>query len=125
MYALVRLDPEELPKGEIKVIPSFSYLMLEHKNVDAYRCEANLIKTDSTHHYFLNYPDLQREVDIAFDGFFPHSILSLKETIPCEECEGGFSTSELSCLKTSSSGLSTKSSPCCKNTEIFPVFKLK
>ncbi|MGB6035387.1 MAG: septum formation inhibitor Maf, partial [Cryomorphaceae bacterium] len=38
----MRLEPQTLPLGKIEMVPSMEYMRLKHKEVKAYRCEANL-----------------------------------------------------------------------------------
>ncbi|MFK8102170.1 MAG: septum formation inhibitor Maf [Saprospiraceae bacterium] len=79
-WTRIRLHPEDLPMGKIKVIPAFSALRLLHKDMAAYRCEASQTSDESSHTYMLFYPDLKRSLAIRYEKKFPHTILSWEES---------------------------------------------
>lgn len=80
-WTILRLNPEELPLGETKVIPSFFYLRLMHKDAKAYTCSITKVKkSDSEMTYSLFYPELKRTVLIHYESTFPHRIVSWEET---------------------------------------------
>ena len=82
IWNLIRLNPEELPKGEFNSIPSFEYANLTHKEVKAYNAMAGVFKGDKTSDYFISYPQLQRKLTITFNNEFPHTIEKWEETNP-------------------------------------------
>ena len=81
VWSMIRLKHEDLPKGEIKMIPSFSFLGLMHKETKAYDCQASL-STDNkgNQQYKLFYPELDRTMIIIFESSFPHKIIRWEET---------------------------------------------
>jgi len=79
-WTIIRLNPENLPQGKVKVIPSFFYLRLSHEEFKAYTCELEYTQGVSESTYSMNYPDLKRSKTIRFETDFPHRIISWEET---------------------------------------------
>ncbi len=77
----IRINPEELPIGNMTMIPSFEYLQMRHKERKSYSVIANLKQEDSMSIYQLKYPDLEREMRIFFTTEFPHTIEKWEEII--------------------------------------------
>lgn len=83
LFNQIRIDPDLLPKGSFKMIPSFFYLRLKHKECKGENAEATLIEaSDSTFVYALHYPESKRDVQLVFTKKFPRTIVSWKETYP-------------------------------------------
>jgi hypothetical protein len=87
IWTLLRINPTRLPVGEIKMIPSFSYLRLMHQATQPYICEANLKNEGSKSVYTMSFSELDRSVKIEFKTQFPHQILGWQESYPCVGCE--------------------------------------
>lgn len=79
IWNLIRINPEELPTGEITIIPSFEYLRLRHKETKAYKASASIKQGDSISKYTLNYPELERELTLSFHSKFPYEIEKWEE----------------------------------------------
>ena len=82
----MRLEPQTLPLGKIDMVPSMEYLRLKHKEVKAYRCEANLflqVNDDKSgeefYSYQLTYPELDRKLIVNCESRFPFRVLGWKE----------------------------------------------
>jgi len=77
LFSLIRIDPEHIPLGKIKILPGFFFTRLKHENLKP--IEATLTKDDtgSTTNYKLQYP--QRVINISVDNAFPHQILGWEE----------------------------------------------
>jgi len=76
----IRLSPQSLPTGNIKIIPSVVSSRLKHfelKVEDAFA--SNLTENDRAV-YKIKYKDLDREVEIIYNKDFPYEILGWKET---------------------------------------------
>ncbi len=71
IWNLIRINPEELPMGDVMIIPSFEYLRLRHKEIIEHNAFASLKQGDSITMYTLNYPDIQRQLMIFFNSAFP------------------------------------------------------
>ncbi len=83
LWTQLRIDPESLPQGEIKVIPSLEFTRLKHVDIKAYNAEATL-EGDL---YTLSYPELNRSLTIQFNPKFPYDIVSWEESF-----KSGFGT---------------------------------
>ena len=82
IWSQIRLHPESL-KSTTKMIPSFFYLRLMHKEAKAYVCEMTQEENkDQTRVVTINYPELERTLKIRYSSDSPHSILSWTETYP-------------------------------------------
>ena len=75
IWTTIRMNPEELPQGNFKMIPALEYLSLKHKSVQSYH--ATGILTDNK--YSLFYPKLNRKLIITFNTSFPYEILKWEE----------------------------------------------
>ena len=84
-WARIRINPKELPVGNLKVIPSLVYLRLVHQPIKAYNAKASLEKTEKLNTYIVSYPDLKRTLKINFSAYFPYNIESWSDSYP-----GGF-----------------------------------
>ncbi|UQD57356.1 septum formation inhibitor Maf [Flavobacterium sp. K5-23] len=83
IWSLIRINPEKLPIGKIKMLPSFFYLRLTHQKIEMQNVVAtkeNLENNISC--YTLDYKDLQRNVKIYFENNFPYRIVKFEETYP-------------------------------------------
>ncbi len=79
LWNLIRINPEELPTGDVMIIPSFEYLRLRHKEIKEHNAFASLKQGDSITIYTLNYPDLQRQLMLFFNSTFPYEIEKWEE----------------------------------------------
>jgi hypothetical protein len=79
IWNLIRINPEELPTGDVMIIPSFEYLRLRHKEIRQHAAFASLKQGDSITIYTLNYPDLQRQLMLFFNSTFPYEIEKWEE----------------------------------------------
>src|SRR5690606_28757089 len=61
LWNLIRINPDELPTGELTIIPSFEYMRLQHKEIKEQKAVAKLKQGDSLTVYTLNYTALQRQ----------------------------------------------------------------
>ncbi|WP_299897599.1 septum formation inhibitor Maf [uncultured Aquimarina sp.] len=80
LWTKIRIDPENLPTGDIKVIPSLEYCRLKHKEIKAYNAKATITKEGNYSNYSLEYPELKRKLNITFSTSFPYEIESWTET---------------------------------------------
>ena len=80
LWNKIRINPENLPLGSLKIIPSLEYIRLAHKELKEYKAIATLEKNGGTSAYRLNYPELERTLSIRFSTVFPYTIESWEET---------------------------------------------
>ena len=76
----IRINPSHLPIGEIKMIPSLEYIRMGHKELKAYNAITTLTIMNGVNTYKINYPALDRTLEINFDPAFPYTIDSWSET---------------------------------------------
>ena len=80
LWNLIRINPEELPTGDVMIIPSFEYSRLKHKKLEEQKAFASLKQGDSITIYTLNYPEIQRQLMLFFNSEFPYEIEKWEET---------------------------------------------
>ena len=85
LWAKIRMNPNDLPTGDIEIIPSFAYWQSVRKSPNVYEAKAVLkdyLGTEFTGKklkiYNLDYPDLKRNLSIVFEGDFPFEIVGWK-----------------------------------------------
>lgn len=76
----IRINPSDLPIGELTMIPSLEFVRLTHKELKAYNAITNLTESDSIYTYEISYPDLERTLKINFRSEFPYTIESWTDT---------------------------------------------
>ncbi|MHA7057077.1 septum formation inhibitor Maf [Aquimarina sp. M1] len=80
LWTKIRIDPDNLPEGDLKIIPSLEYCRLKHQEIKAYSAKATLQKSDSLYTYTIDYPSLNRSIGVIFNSDFPYEIESWTET---------------------------------------------
>lgn len=101
IWTQLKIDPKQLPTGNLQIIPSLEYIRFGHIDLKAY--EASAILTDTT--YTISYPDLNRTLIINFNSEFPYAISGWEETF-----KSGFG-SNAKLLTTKATKLATIKSP--------------
>lgn len=76
IWTQLRINPESLPVGAIKSIPSLEFIRLRHAELKAYQATASL----ENGNYTISYPELNRTLSIQFNPEFPYNILGWDET---------------------------------------------
>jgi hypothetical protein len=76
----IRISPKKLPLGKLQIIPSFEYLALNHKKIQAYEAVASLQEKENFISYTITYPTLERTLSIKTSKEFPYYIESWEET---------------------------------------------
>ena len=74
IWTKIRINPADLPLGEIEIIPSLDYTRTGHKSIKAYSATATLNQEDEMNTYTIDYPELGRSLSIEFSSSFPYSI---------------------------------------------------
>jgi len=83
LWARIRLAPESLPVGRIKIIPATMASRLTHKELEVEIAEASLEQNSddpNLMNYKLTYDDSGRTMVIAFNKTFPYEIMSWEES---------------------------------------------
>ncbi|RIV30589.1 septum formation inhibitor Maf [Flagellimonas lutimaris] len=97
----IRVNPDNLPLGDISLIPSLEFLRLRHQELKAYQAKGSISSKDGIINYSLYYPELERTLTINFTSDFPYSIESWTE-----EFKSGFGPNAKS-MMTSASKIKT------------------
>ena len=84
IWTKIRIHPEDLPVGKLKVIPSLEYIRLGHQPIKAYDAEGSLQTDGDLSTYILTYPELKRTLKINFSASFPYSIESWTDSYPSD-----------------------------------------
>lgn len=82
LWNKIRLNPADLPTGNIEIVPGTTYQRLSHDPLQLQAAEASLEEQGEISVYTLEYPDLSRTLVIQFNTDFPHKIISWEETYP-------------------------------------------
>lgn len=89
IWTLIRIAPNTLPIGEVKMIASASFIRLSHRENKVYEALTSLTKSETHYTYSIHYPELKRTLDIDFDTAFPYRILGWREVTPENEITTG------------------------------------
>ena len=77
----IRLNPEKLPTGQVKIIPGLLSQRLIHSDFEVKNAEASLEESNNGHHvYTLQYQQPERTLKIFFENEFPYQITGWEET---------------------------------------------
>ncbi len=86
LWNQIRLNPNAIEVGEFMYLPSSQYLQLNHKKIQAYQAQLSKqeyakddMPGDKLWSIELRYPDLDRRLEIIYEGDFPHRIAGWKE----------------------------------------------
>lgn len=101
LWTQLRIDPKQLPIGNLEIIPSLEFTSLKHIEIKPYEANAEL-KPDS---YTINYPELNRTLTIDFNKILPYEILGWTESFK----SGSGNNAEI--LSTKAFSLATIKSP--------------
>ena len=80
LWARIRIAPQTLPVGEIKIVPSAQSILLSKVDHKVFDATASLKDAGSTYSYEIEYKDAGRKMEIHFEKNFPHKILSWSES---------------------------------------------
>ncbi len=87
VWTKIRLAPQSLPTGEIKIIPGQQFSRLRHQPLKIETAVATLTATsdaklspDELQVYAIEYKDIERKLAIKFETNFPHRIVGWEET---------------------------------------------
>ncbi|MCK5441302.1 MAG: septum formation inhibitor Maf [Maribacter sp.] len=80
LWNKIRINPNDLPIGELKIIPSMEYVRLSHKALKAYVATVHLETSEGMSSYTISYPELERTLEINFKAIFPYTIEGWSET---------------------------------------------
>ncbi|EQA45240.1 hypothetical protein LEP1GSC050_3494 [Leptospira broomii serovar Hurstbridge str. 5399] len=79
----IRLAPEKLPTGKIRILPGLFYIRFVHRDPIPAVANAQIKKiSEKISRYELEYPELKRTLKIDFESAFPYRIGGWEETYP-------------------------------------------
>lgn len=79
IWTRIRLGPEKLPVGELRMIPGAFTTRFRHRPASVEKVQAKLGTSGNESRYSLRYPVLGRSLTITFAKDFPHEILAWEE----------------------------------------------
>lgn len=89
LFNRIRINPEGLPTGQLKVVPSAAVIRFMHLPFKAYEAEASLGEYRGTDFegkglmaYTLTYPEIKRTLQLVFEKEAPHLIAGWADTYP-------------------------------------------
>lgn len=92
IWTMIRLHPDQLPTGQIRIIPGLLTQRLTHEPIeideataslsDAWQFPAGLADTTNLKVYTIHYPKQKRTLKIYFKRSFPHLIPAWEESYP-------------------------------------------
>lgn len=80
IWTRIRLAPEQLPIGEIEMIPGTQFQRLAHVLPQEQTATTELITEGETQTYRVMYSTIPRKLSITFEKAYPHAILSWEES---------------------------------------------
>ncbi len=80
LWTLIRINPEELPTGDVNIIPSMEFFRMSHQQIAPHQAYGKLMQGDSIATYTLTYQELKRGLMIYFSSTFPYEIERWEET---------------------------------------------
>lgn len=80
LWNQIRIDPTGLPVGALKIIPSFEFIRLVHKELKVYDATATLSVNGAISTYEIIYPELERTLRINFNTSLPYGIEDWSES---------------------------------------------
>jgi hypothetical protein len=87
IFNMIRINPANLPIGEIDIIPSLSFLLLRHKEPKSYNAKTRIYEGRETRgmktsEYEILIPELEKTMRITFQKESPHRIVFWEESYP-------------------------------------------
>ncbi|MEZ4827603.1 MAG: hypothetical protein R3C61_15170 [Bacteroidia bacterium] len=80
LWTRIRISPENLPVGEVTLIPGSFYSRLRHKEITPATARISLTENNGIMDYQIFYPEADRTLVIHFEKQFPHKITAWEET---------------------------------------------
>lgn len=78
--ALVRIDPELIPTGEVMAVPGAMFSALRHVMPEAQRAVVSVVSEDEVLAVSVDYPELRRTVSYDFMPAFPNLLRGWQES---------------------------------------------
>lgn len=89
LFNRIRINPEALPTGNIKILPSLTITRLRHKTFEPVAAKASKsiyegdeFEGENLQQYTVKFPDENRTLEIVFEGAAPYKIAGWKDSYP-------------------------------------------
>lgn len=82
LWNQIRINPNQLPTGELQLLPGALYIRLAHKPIKAVTANLDLRYENGVMNYVIDMPSLNRKLSIHFEKNFPYKILSWEDSYP-------------------------------------------
>ncbi len=89
LYNRIRMNPQNLPIGNLEIFPSLMVVRLRHLNFEPLQVKASLspyegkdFKGKELMSYSLTYPAISRQLDIVFENLAPYKIVGWRDAYP-------------------------------------------
>jgi hypothetical protein len=80
IFTRLRINPESLPKGEVKMIPNLTYTRLRHKDITPLKANISIKNASNGMSICeVQYPEVKRRVTFDFETAFPYKITGWTE----------------------------------------------
>jgi hypothetical protein len=79
LWTKIRVAPDALPLGKIRMVPSAASLRMQNLALKIYDAEAVIVQEQENYSYQVVYKALNRKLEITFEKKFPHRITGWKE----------------------------------------------
>ena len=79
IFTRLRISPESLPTGTIKVIPNLTYSRIRHKPVEGMNAKIEIKDGNSGTKICILIYESKRRLEVSFEAAFPHKILGFVE----------------------------------------------
>jgi len=80
IWTRIRIAPDQLPLGDLKIIPGTLASRLRHKKLAVETAQADILSHGDTATYRIHYKEADRTLAIQFYKNSPHEIVSWEET---------------------------------------------
>jgi hypothetical protein len=80
IWTRIRLSPEDLPLGELQMIPGTQFQRLAHFVPQQETAMAEITTAGERQTYWITYASIPRKLAITFETAYPHAILSWEES---------------------------------------------
>lgn len=81
VWTKIRLAPQSLPTGDIRIIPGFQFARLSHTPLKVEDAAATLTSvSEERQAYTIEYKNIKRTLAIQFEKSFPHRIVAWEES---------------------------------------------
>lgn len=82
IWNLIRINPNQLPTGDIQMLPNFEYFRMSHKKIESQNAYGKLMQGDSISSFTIEYPEIKRSLAIYFNSEAPYEIERWEEIHP-------------------------------------------